>query len=78
MPRAKTPKERAEKTTVSAVEGKDGGIILNVFVPGYQPKEFNISLPNIVGEQLYNKRSPEEVKMAMVAGLRKVFGNKVQ
>lgn len=59
------------------VEGADARVLINVYTPGHEPKEFRFSIPNITGAANLLHRSPESIATAIISGLRAKFGNRV-
>lgn len=59
------------------VEGTEGRVLINVYSPGHEPKEFRVSIPDISGNSNLLSRNPENVAQAVIDGLRAKFGNRV-
>jgi len=78
MPKAKDPKEKAQKKPRKPVDSPDAKIILNVFTRDFAPEEYTITIPNIKGKASINKRSPADIAGAALGGLRAKYGKKVK
>lgn len=73
-------KKTIKKTVVSQphlVEGIDARVLINVYSPGHEPKEFRVTIPNIVGSANLLHRSPESVADMLIQGLRAKYGERV-
>ena len=67
------PKEPASKE----VQGTDARVLMNVYSPGHEPKEFRLKIPNITGSCNLLHRSPENIAQAIINGLRAKYGGRV-
>ena len=73
-------KKTIKKTAPSQphiVEGIDGRVVINVYSPGHEPKEFRVTIPHITGNSNLHTRKPEDVVSAVISGLRAKYGNRV-
>lgn len=79
MSKKKAIKKTAEKAKPVSriVEGADARVSINVYSPGHEPKEFRLSIPNIIGAANLLHRSPEHVAGAIISGLRAKYGDRV-
>lgn len=78
MPAAKKPRENVSKHTIATVEGTEGRIKVNLFIPGHQPLEHTITIPNIKGCATLPARDPRLVLNAILAGLRRSYGGNIK
>lgn len=79
MSKKKTVKktEEPKKAASNIVEGTDARVLINVYTPGHEPKEFRLSIPNITGAANLLHRSPESIVTELIKGLRAKYGNRV-
>jgi len=64
-----------KKTTVKEVDGSDGRIRLNLWIPDYKPVEFNITINNIIGNTNIITREPGRLISVIKQALQKEYGN---
>ena len=78
MPAAKKPRENVSKHVRQVVDGNEGRITVNLFIPGYQPLEHTITIPDIKGAATLPARDTRLVLNSILRGLRSDYGGKVR
>jgi len=81
MSKKKAIKKTAAKVVAAPVskivESTDAKVLINVYSPGHEPKEFRITIPSICGSANLLHRSPESIAAAAIEGLRAKYGGRV-
>jgi len=69
--------KKIEKAVSKVIDGTDAKVLINVYSPGHEPKEFRITIPNICGTANLQHRSPESLAEVIIEGLRAKYGGRV-
>lgn len=79
MSKKKAIKKTKEAKPVSKeIDGTDAKVLINVYSPGHEPKEFRVTIPNITGSANLLHRSPESIAATVISGLRAKYGDRVE
>lgn len=70
-------KEVVSKPVSRVFEGSDAKVLINIYSPGHDPKEFRITIPNITGGANLLHRSPEYIIVEVIKGLQTKYGGRV-
>lgn len=72
--------EKAEEAKVlkrALVEGKDAVVLINIFSPDNEPREFKIRIPKIIHSASPSHREPGYIAGILLGALRGKYGSRV-
>lgn len=71
VPTVTSTETLSQRATVS---GNDARVIVNIFSPDHEPKQFSYTVKNLKGNTTHALRNPEEVMKTVISGLIRKYG----
>jgi len=70
--RGRPPIKKPERAVVSS---DDARVIVNIFSPDHEPKQFSYTVKNLRGNTTHALREPKEVMQSIINGLVRKYGS---